>query len=160
MDPVEQLYLDHARELLRIAVLLVDDPTEAEEVVQEAFAGLVLRRRLRGDPSRAVAYLRTSVVNGGRSRLRRRRTERSYEWPTMPVAPSAEAVAERSELRSRVRAELAGLPRRQREVLVLRHAGGLSEREIAEALGIAPGSVKSHASRGLAALGRRLEADR
>ena len=52
------------------------------------------------------------------------------------------------------------LPRRQREVLVIRHAGGLSEREIAVALGIAPGSVKRHASRGLEALDRKLEVQR
>jgi RNA polymerase sigma factor (sigma-70 family) len=51
---------------------------------------------------------------------------------------------------------LAGLPRRQREVLVLRHYLHLSEREIAETLRISSGAVKSHASRGAAALRRNL----
>jgi DNA-directed RNA polymerase specialized sigma24 family protein len=51
---------------------------------------------------------------------------------------------------------LGALPRRQREVVVLRYFGDLSEREIAAELGLAPGSVKSHASRGLAALRARL----
>jgi RNA polymerase sigma factor (sigma-70 family) len=47
---------------------------------------------------------------------------------------------------------LAELPRRQREVLALRYYLDLSEREIAETLGISAGAVKSHASRGAAAL--------
>jgi DNA-directed RNA polymerase specialized sigma24 family protein len=51
---------------------------------------------------------------------------------------------------------LEALPRRQREVVVLRYFGDLSEKEIASELGLAPGSVKSHASRGLAALRARL----
>ena len=49
------------------------------------------------------------------------------------------------------------LPRRQRECLVLRYYLELSENEIAATLGISNGSVKSHSSRGLAALARRLE---
>jgi RNA polymerase sigma factor (sigma-70 family) len=49
------------------------------------------------------------------------------------------------------------LPRRQREALVLRYWLELSEREIADAMGVSPGSVKTHASRGLAALGRALK---
>ena len=51
---------------------------------------------------------------------------------------------------------LARLPRRQREVLALRYYLDLSEREIAETLGISPGAVKSHASRGADALRRSL----
>ncbi len=51
---------------------------------------------------------------------------------------------------------MARLPRRQREVLALRYYLDLSEREIAETLGISPGAVKSHASRGADALRRSL----
>jgi RNA polymerase sigma factor (sigma-70 family) len=53
---------------------------------------------------------------------------------------------------------MRSLPRRQRECLVLRYYLDLSESEIASTLGISNGSVKSHASRGLAALAKRLEA--
>ena len=52
---------------------------------------------------------------------------------------------------------LRGLPRRQRECLVLRYYLDLSETEIASTLGISVGSVKSHAHRGIAAIGRHLE---
>ena len=61
-----------------------------------------------------------------------------------------------AEDRSRVLAALAALPRRRREVLVLRYWLGLPESEIAATLGISPGTVKSTAARGLAALARRL----
>jgi len=62
----------------------------------------------------------------------------------------------RSQERLRVLAALAALPFRRREVLVLRYYAGLSEAEIARVLGISPGTVKSTAARGLAALARRL----
>lgn len=47
---------------------------------------------------------------------------------------------------------LAGLPRRQREVLVLRHVAGLSEAEVARAMGVSINTVKTHGARGLAEL--------
>jgi RNA polymerase sigma factor (sigma-70 family) len=62
----------------------------------------------------------------------------------------------RSEERMQIMAALAALPFRRREVLVLRFYLGLSEAEIAQVLGISPGTVKSTAARGLAALARRL----
>ena len=52
---------------------------------------------------------------------------------------------------------LRALPQRQREVLVLRYYADLSEAQIADAMGISTGAVKSHASRGMAALRHRLE---
>jgi RNA polymerase sigma factor (sigma-70 family) len=61
-----------------------------------------------------------------------------------------------AEDRRQVLAALARLPRRRREVLVLRYWLGLSEAEIGQVLGISPGTVKSTAARGLAALARDL----
>jgi len=76
------------------------------------------------------------------------------------VLVSAEQqVLDREEL-GRVRREVVQLPRRQREVLVLRFYLDQSEAQIAETLGISRGSVKSHASRGLATLARRMQAER
>ncbi len=71
--------------------------------------------------------------------------------------PSSEHIAIVSEEHRELLAALDGLPRRQREVLVLRYWLDLSEREIAEAIGVSPGSVKTHASRGIAALSKVLE---
>ena len=146
------LYRDHRMRMVRLAVLLVDDPGTAEDVVQEAFTGLHRHWSGLRDEAAAVAYLRTAVVNGSRSVLRRRKTAREYTPPHQVNARSAESLAMlTAEHQSVVRA-LSQLPPRQREVLVLRYYGDLSEAEIAEATGISKGTVKSTASRALDAL--------
>ena len=135
-------------------VLLVDDPNTAEDVVQEAFAGLHRHWSELRDEAAALGYLRTAVVNGSRSVLRRRRTARDYVPPHQVNARSAESLVMLSAEHQAVVDALATLPPRQREVLVLRYYGGLSEAEIAEATGITRGTVKSTASRALDAVGR------
>jgi RNA polymerase sigma factor (sigma-70 family) len=74
------------------------------------------------------------------------------------TAEGPEAGAMASDETRQVLAALRTLPDRQREVLALRYYLDLSEAEIAVTLGISPGSVKTHAHRGLAALTDRLEA--
>lgn len=146
------LYRDHRMRLVRLAILLVDDPATAEDVVQEAFAGLHRHWGGLRDEAAAVGYLRTAVVNGSRSVLRRRRTAREYVPPHQANARSAESLAMLSAEHQAVVDALSTLPPRQREVLVLRYYGGLSEAEIAEATGITRGTVKSTASRALDAV--------
>ena len=148
------LYRDHRVRLVRLAVLLVDDPATAEDVVQEAFAGLHRHWSGLRDEAAAVGYLRTAVVNGSRSVLRRRRTAREYVPPHQVTARSAESMAMLSVEHQSVVEALRGLPDRQREVLVLRYYGGMSEAQIAEAAGISRGAVKSTASRALDAMSR------
>ena len=154
-----RLYAAHRLSLVRIALLLVDDLATAEDVVQDAFAGYLGRRRL-DDPDRALAYLRTSVVNGSRSALRRRRTARAYVVPRDVATDGPDGRALLAEEHREVLDALRELPARQREVLVLRYWSGLSEIEIADALGISRGTVKSSASRGLDALERIMEGRR
>ncbi len=99
------------------------------------------------------------MLNGCRSVLRRRVIARRVGAARRdePPAKSAESQVILSEDRRQVLAALARLPHRRREVLVLRYYLGLSEAEIAAVLGISPGTVKSTAARGLAALARDLE---
>ncbi|MFJ6215384.1 SigE family RNA polymerase sigma factor [Streptomyces sp. NPDC092296] len=154
------LYRARRLDMVRLAVLLVDDQHAAEDIVQDAFAAL---HRSHGetlaDLENAAAYLHTSVLNAARSVLRRRRTARAYVPPhEVPGAPVDERVLLADEHR-RVITALGGLKRRQREVLVLRYWSELSETEIAEALGMSRGTVKSTASRALDALERLLETD-
>ena len=142
--------------LRRRAALLVRDQGVAEDVVQDAFVAVHGRWRRLRDPDRALAYLRQAVVNGSRSTLRHRsvvarHAEREAARPDLDTPGSDEQVLA-DERRRRVLDAMAGLPRRQREVLALRHYAGMSEAEIADALGISRGSVKSHASRGAVAL--------
>lgn len=148
------LYRDHRMRMVRLAILLVDDPGTAEDVVQEAFTGLHRNWAGLRDEAAAIGYLRTAVVNGSRSVLRRRRTARDYVPPHQTNARSAESLAMLSAEHRAVVDALATLPPRQREVLVLRYYGGLSEAEIAEATGITRGTVKSTASRALDAVAR------
>ncbi|HEU5472996.1 MAG TPA: SigE family RNA polymerase sigma factor [Actinophytocola sp.] len=149
---LEDLYRTHRMRLIRLALLLVDEPATAEDVVQEAFTGLHRNWGNLRDAAAAVGYLRTAVVNGSRSVLRRRKTAREYTPPHAVNARSAESLAMlTAEHQSVVRA-LSHLPPRQREVLVLRYYGNLTESEIAEAAGISKGTVKSTASRALEAL--------
>jgi RNA polymerase sigma-70 factor (sigma-E family) len=151
------LYRMHWRYLVRLSVLLVDDLASAEDVVQDAF--LALHRRADGlrDPDAALAYLRTSVLNLSRSVIRRRQVARKHVKVAEPEAgPAADSdVLLRDEHRAAL-AAVRALPPRQSEVLVLRYWAGLSEREIAQTLGISAGSVKSAASRGMATLSKML----
>jgi RNA polymerase sigma-70 factor (sigma-E family) len=144
-----ELYAAHRLSLVRLAVLLVDDVASAEDVVQDAFAGLAAKSTALRDPDAALAYLRKSVVNRSRSALRRRRTARGYAPPRSLEAARPDERAVLAEEHREILAALDRLAPRQREVLVLRYWSGLSEAEIAEALGISRGSVKSTASRAL-----------
>ena len=153
---IDDLYRSHRMGMVRLAILLVDDSASAEDVVQEAFTGLYRNWSGLRDKAAAIGYLRAAVVNGSRSMLRRRRTARAYVPPDLGTARSAESLAIMSAEHRAVVAALAELPDRQREVLVLRYYGGLSEAEIAEATGLSKGTVKSTASRAIAKLGRAM----
>jgi RNA polymerase sigma-70 factor (sigma-E family) len=143
-------------DLVRLAALLVHDQPTAEDVVQDVFTRLHARgcAGVQGDE---LAYIRAAVLNGCRSVLRRRAVARRLGAGSPPqAADSAEREVILAEDRRQVLAALAALPTRRREVLVLRYYLGMSEAEIAATLGITPGTVKSTAARGLAALARTL----
>jgi RNA polymerase sigma-70 factor (sigma-E family) len=108
-------------------------------------------RRLR-DTEKALSYLRQSVVNRSRSVLRHRVVVDKNAPKPAPDMPSAEQGAISLLERSAVIAALRTLPPRQREALVLKYYADLSEAQIATAMGISRGAVKSHTARGVAAL--------
>jgi len=149
---VTAIYTTHYRSLVRLAVLLVRDVATAEEVVQDSFIAMHgAWRRLR-DTEKALSYLRQSVVNRSRSVLRHRMVVDKNAPKPAPDMPSAEQGAISLLERSAVIAALRTLPPRQREALVLKYYGDLSEAQIATAMGISRGAVKSHTARGVAAL--------
>jgi RNA polymerase sigma-70 factor (sigma-E family) len=154
---VTALYAAHYRSLVGLAVLLVRDVGTAEEVVQESFIAMHSRWRMLRNSEKAQFYLRRSVVNGSRSVLRHRQVvDRNPPRPP-PDMPSAEEGAVELLERSAVVAALRTLPPRQREVLVLRYYGDLSETQIAQTMGISPGAVKSHTARAMSSLRGLLE---
>jgi RNA polymerase sigma-70 factor (sigma-E family) len=150
-----QVFRSHHGELVRLAAFILGDRGAGEDVVQDVF----VRVHQRPDTitGEMLPYLRTAVVNGCRSTLRRRLLIRRHAAGDSPSPPlTTEEAVLLSEDRRQVLRALAGLPRRRREVLVLRFYLGLSEAEIADTLGISPGTVKSTAARGLEALARAL----
>ena len=149
---VTAIYTTHYRSLVRLAVLLVRDVATAEEVVQDSFIAMhAAWRRLR-DTEKALSYLRQSVVNRSRSVLRHRMVVDKNAPKPAPDMPSAEQGAISLLERSAVIAALRTLPPRQREALVLKFYADLSEAQIATAMGISRGAVKSHTAWGVAAL--------
>jgi RNA polymerase sigma-70 factor (sigma-E family) len=151
-------YREHYRPLVKLAGLLIDDVGACEEIVQDSFVQVFGTQRTLRDPQKLPAYLRSAVLNGARSRLRRKDVRRRLALVRSDdTAAGPEAGAVRADDRRAVLEAMRLLPDRQRDVLVLRYWLDLSEAEIAETLGISAGSVKTHASRGMHALARSLE---
>lgn len=150
------LHRAHYRDLVRLAGLLLHDRGASEEVVQDAFVQLQLRWRRLRDQEKAAAWLRSAVLNGARSRIRHLDVRRRHQPPPSGSAESAEDTTLAGDARSRMVAALRTLPTRQREAVVLRYYLELSEAEMADAMGISAGSVKTHLHRGLHALQTQL----
>ena len=153
------LYAEHRARLVRLALLLVDERRPPPRTwCRRRSPGCTATGQgcVTSTPRSATCALRWS--DGSRSVLRRRRTARDYVPPHQVNARSAESLAMLSAEHQEVVDALGGLPGRQREVLVLRYYGGLSEAEIAEATGISRGAVKSTASRALDAVAKSMNA--
>ena len=162
-DTLRDLFDGRYRELVRLAVLLVDDRGMAEEIVQDAFVAVAARGdRIDGD--KVLAYLRSSVLNGARDALRRRGTVRRFlsrqadRNEPAPTAESPEAAAVSHVTRREVLEAVRRLPETQRYVVLLRYFLDCSEAQIAETLGVSAGTVKTSAHRALGNLAPALEA--
>jgi RNA polymerase sigma-70 factor (sigma-E family) len=153
---VEDGFAEFARSrwgrLVRLAYSLTLDVGRAEDLVQESLAKLWGKWPQVRDGA-PEAYVRQTIVNGAISASRRRWRGEEPHWdlpePPVPRGPlESDAVDQRDWLRR----GLADLSMLQRAVVVLRYAEDMSERQVAETLGISTGSVKTHAFRGLARL--------
>lgn len=136
--------------LLRAALVLTTDRSDAEDLLQAALARTYLAWERINDRTALDGYVRRAMVNINISWWRRRRL-REYptdELPDMPVADHAR----HSELRDTLERLLDRLPARQRAAVVLRYYEDLTEGEIAETLGVSVGTVKSTVSRAMAKL--------
>jgi RNA polymerase sigma-70 factor (sigma-E family) len=153
---VTALYAEHALGLTRLAYIMLGSQAAAEDVVQDAFCGLYRRWPHLSDQAKALGYARSSVLNGCRSVLRRRVTLELDEAGDMSTG-SAESALLTEEARREVLDALRRLPDRQREVLTLRFFLDLADKEIAAAMGIGAGTVRSASHRGLASLRRALK---
>jgi len=132
-----------------VALPIVGVAGEAEDVAAEALARTLRSWRRVRDMDAPDAWVGRVAANLAIDVLRRRRWV--YEAPADQAAGADDA-----DTRVTLRALVQTLPGRQRQVVALRYLADLSEAEVAGLLGIAPGSVKGHASRGLARLRQRL----
>jgi RNA polymerase sigma-70 factor (sigma-E family) len=130
------------------AYKLLGDRHEAQDIAQEACTRACMRWHKLDNPRAWVMRVTTNLVF---DRFRRLRSAAKHL--RLPPAPAA-APDERHVDLNRA---LAKLPKRQRDVVVLRYLADLSEAQTAAALGCSPGTVKSHAARGLHALRATLE---
>ncbi|SQD98452.1 MULTISPECIES: SigE family RNA polymerase sigma factor [unclassified Parafrankia] len=136
--------------MLRTAVFLAGDPHTGEDLLQDVLLRVYRHWRRVDDPD---AYVRRALVNAAASRRRRRRfREDPLDTAAEPIADSAPDGTDALSTRDQLFAALRQLPPRQRAVIVLRYFDDLTETQIATAVGCTPGSVKTHAARGLARL--------
>jgi RNA polymerase sigma-70 factor (sigma-E family) len=151
---IEEMFRARYLEMVRLAGLLgADDP---EDIAQEAFLRLMKAGPRIEDGHSALFYLRAIVCNLTRNRHRHLRVIRQRTPAGVPEG-SSEQAAILAEDHREVIAALAELPVRRREAIVLRYWLDLPEREIAAAMGVSPGTVKSHVSRGMATLSAALK---
>ena len=149
-----ELYHACYRRLVAQVYAFTTDLTEAQDVVQEAFARALARPRGLTDVDNPEAWLRTVAVNVVRRRWRRRKLLDTILLRDRPVARFVEQAPgpERADLRD----ALAAIPSTYREVVVLHYYADLPVDEIAAVLGLPVGTVKSRLSRARAALAEHL----
>lgn len=153
----------HYGRLQRLCRLLLGDPQEADDVVQEVFLKAHEAERLGQVPASWAAWLTRVAVNGCRDRHRaggwmrfRLRGVRLDEVPLVALTPAPSDVAISADTRRRIWTAFRALPRRQQEVFALRHIEEQPTLAVAAALGVSPGSVKRHLFRAVRALRLRL----
>jgi RNA polymerase sigma-70 factor (sigma-E family) len=144
-----------SRSLLRTAYLLTGNRADAEDLVQAALAKTYMAWERIEDRAALDGYVRRAMINTHISWWRRRRLE---EYPTSEVPDQAVADhAGASDLQDTLRRAVDRLPQRMRAAVVLRYFEDMTEAEVAEALGVSLGTVKSTVSRAVAKL--RIDAE-
>ena len=166
-EAFEWVLTTHRAALLAYAKNLLDDPQDAEDVVQDAFARLWTRRNsLRaGGSVKSLLYaqVRTRAIDLLRRRNRRRILSDRIPYPTPTPSPSEELLA--SELQGRVTDAIGNLPKQRRAVFEMLRVEGRSHREVAQVMAVSPQTVANTMSRALADLrsalyGELVEGDR
>jgi RNA polymerase sigma-70 factor (sigma-E family) len=138
------------RALLRTAYLLTGNLADAEDLVQSALAKTYFAWDRIEDRGALDGYVRRAIVNTHISWWRRRRVQ---EYPTDELPDQAVADhASNSDLHETLRQAINRLPDRMRAAVLLRYYDDMTEAEVAEVLGVTPGTVKSTVARAVARL--------
>ena len=159
---LEELYLRHAPEAVRLAFLLTRDAAGAEDIVQEAFIRVAGRFRHLRSPEAFDAYLRKTVMNLCMSQHRRRKVAHAYlDRERSRLGSSEPTVASPDvETRNELRDAMAVLPDRQRAAVVLRFYLDQSEEQTAATLGCSVTAARSLVHRAMQTLRERIGGQR
>ncbi len=162
-DCLETLVRRYASPLLTYLQRMVGDPHRAEDMFQDAFLAVWVKRRTYRFPKRFRSWLFAIATNRCREAFRQANTvamvtvEEPDEIPMSCGSPTPVDVAVATETAGLVATAVARLPDQQRSVLVLRNWNGMSYTEIAEIVGCSEATVRSHMHHALAAVRRFLE---
>jgi RNA polymerase sigma factor (sigma-70 family) len=161
VSDVEAWYRTYRAELVRLAAFALGSQDRGEEVVQEVFARVHRRPPTLRSPDDQLRYLRSAVLNRCRSGMTRsasgRRADDRLRAQPNPYARSTEDAGVEAATRDAALAAVRKLPRRQRDVVLLRYWLDLSEAEIAVTLDVSADTVKTSAHRAVHALAPILE---
>lgn len=141
----EELVRRHLKAASAVALGVLGDPADAEDVCQEAFLAALTRLEECRDPSRFSAWLLAIVRNRALNARERRAVRESEPLTRVAHAAGEDDPAEnalRSERKEKLLAALSGLPPAQREVVLLHDLEGWRHREIADLLGTSEGAVR------------------
>lgn len=155
----DQLFRGWYAQLVRVAEAIMREQGPAEEVVQDVMLELWRRRESIPVPESARAYLIQSTRNRALNHLRRRKVERSGEphiTATLRSPHQADAFAVEEELDIALRAAVAELPDRCREIFELSRMHALTYTEIAQTLGVSVKTVEAQMGKALKTLRERL----
>lgn len=180
MDGLRVLYDRHRGRIYQLGCRYLSDPAEAEDLVQQVFIKVYENAAKFRGAAKVSTWLYRIAVNAALERRRRRRTigledihplggdalaptanlgaEERSGWSRRPAMAGTDfdadpqLAAERRSIQSRLQEALEELSPTQRLAFVLRHWEGMSIREIAEVLGAAEGTVKSHLFRAVRTL--------
>jgi RNA polymerase sigma-70 factor (sigma-E family) len=155
---IEELYLRHGPDALRLAFLLTGNIAMAEDIAQEAFARVIGRLRHIREPAAFGVYLRVAVTNLSRNHFRTMSRERRFVQRFGPLARQ-ESVEPDVTGHGAVIQALMALPERQRTAVVLRFYEDLTDEQTAQVLRCRTGTVRSLISRGIASLRSTLKGE-
>ena len=141
-----QLVERYQRAAYSVAYSVTGSREDAEDAAQESFLVALQRLDECRNPERFAGWLMTIVRTRSRNLVRRETLRETDQLPSAARSkvPTPDRVAETAELREMLEKALAGLPEVQRQIVLLHDVEGWKHREIAEALELPSGTVRSH----------------
>ncbi|MCE0496993.1 MAG: RNA polymerase sigma factor [Methylacidiphilales bacterium] len=155
-EAFETVIRTYSRRIYVVAYAIVQDVSEAEDIVQDTFLKAHRQRRSLRDPEKFPAWLLTVTRNAARDRLRRRRPQADAETFDTLVDPAATpgSALEQEERQVHLRRALATLPEEHRTALTLRYLEGHDYRTIETTMGLSNGALRGILGRALGTLRR------